>query len=298
MRRLRAERDQRPAPSAGAVGGVGSQRAAALEHRDQPQRKQRGDERGRGARHHAARDLGRHAALREPHALEGGGAEDHRQRDLAGDDVRVGAPEAQQARRGQRRAVARDAGRERERLREADRERVERARLVAPALLRRAVGERHRGGSGEQRDAPPAPARPSRRSIGRSNRYATSAAGRERERQAGEVRRAERAHVLAHLTAQADQQRERSAGVQRDLERLAQLRVELPVAPAEQRRARARGARSWRPAAARWAPGSLPAPPPRRAGGCATYGVRISDGRCGADQPRRSPGPRRRRHSR
>ena len=161
---LRASATSAPAPDRRAIGGVGAQRAAALEHRDQPQREQRGDERRGRTGHHAARDLRRHAAPRQARALQRRGAEDHRQRDLAGDHVRVGAAEAQQARGRQRRSVARHAGRERERLRESDRERVERARLVALALFGRAVGERHRGGSGEQGDGhraqdPPAAAR-------------------------------------------------------------------------------------------------------------------------------------------
>ncbi len=132
-------------------------------------------------------------------------------------------------------AVAGDSGRERERLRRADHDRVHQARLLARAPLRPPVGDRHRHGAGDQRDRdrvrlreaaldrPLEPQRDQRR-------------GREGERQAGKVVQPERPQVLAHLLPEADQQRHRTTGVERHLDRLADLGVELAVGPAQHRR--------------------------------------------------------------
>ena len=255
-RRRSAASDRR---QRGSVGGVRQQGSTALEHRDQAQRDERGAERRAGAGHHCPHDAGRKVTLGEARALEGRRADDHGQGDLAGDDVGVAPLETAPARRRERRAVARDAGREGEGLGNADHERVADRRLSRAAPLRASV-----------RNAPSRPsrraarARPVRGSPGAARSAARSVGG-DRAAGAKESVSVTRlcglnvAHVLRHLAPQADQQRERAAGVERHLERLAKLGIELAVRPAQQSRARARDGPSSRPAAAR------PGPAPRRA---------------------------------
>ena len=194
------------------------------------------------------------------------------------------------ARGGQRRSVARHAGREREGLRESDRERVERA---APGRGSRSSG----APSASAIAADPASSAtatgtgsPRRRSIGRSNRYAASAAGRERQRQADRVvaartsarTRAPRCRrpissASAPPACSATSNDLRSSGSSSRYRQPQQRRHQHEVAGAGDRQQLGR------------APGPRRAPPPRRAADCVTYGV-VSVTGVAAGSPRARPG--------
>ena len=239
------------------VGRVGRERAVALDLADQPRRGERRGERGaRCPSANATRTSRRQPAPPQPRrpsapvAARISGSATWRESTFASSRVKRRA-----ARGGERRAVARDAGHERARLRRAPSASASRAAgLLARALLRRAVGE------------PPSRARratsPAAIVAGRAEPPLDRALEQERERAGGRERQHEQreppavepARRLADLAAQPDQQRRGGAGVQRDLERLAQLGVELARSASRRATARARRGRRRRSAAARPGP--------------------------------------------
>ena len=75
-----------------------------------------------------------------------------------------------------------------------------------------------------------------RRSIGRSNRSAISAAGVKESVRLARLCSPNDRRYSAHLLPEADQQGQRTTGVERHLDRLADLGVELAVGPAQHRR--------------------------------------------------------------
>ena len=160
---------------------------------------------------------------------------DHRQRDVARQRARLAAREAARAHRGERHAAAREARDQRARLREAERERVDRrSRPRACAAWRPSASATTIATAPAARPAAIVRAVPSRCSIGRSNSRPAAAGGHERAGEQAHAAAVEPVRRLGDLAAQRDQQADRGAGVQRDLERLAQLAVELRVGPAEQ----------------------------------------------------------------
>ena len=188
------------------------------------------------ARRRSRARLRRQAAAQQPRALQQRRAEDHRQRGVARQHACVLAREAARARGGERRAVARDAGHQRARLRETEREPVGGARVLAAAIAAPAASAAAIASAPASKPAAMLAGVPRRRSIARSKASPTIAGGRKLKAMRLHAAAVEAAGGVADLVAQADEQRGGGAGVQRDLEGLAQLAVERDVGPVQQPR--------------------------------------------------------------
>ena len=113
------------------------------------------------------------------------------------------------------------------------------AGVLAAACAARRRARRPAPGRPRRPAARPAASRPcpgAARSAARSARPASAGGTNEPREPRSEPVAAQPAERLGDLVAQRDEQRGRRPGVQRDLERLAQLAVELGVGPAEQQR--------------------------------------------------------------
>ena len=117
------------------VGGVGPQRAVALDQGDQALLGERRDEGGRHARRHHPCQLGGDAPPSQARALEQGRADDHRQGDGARKEVGVLPREAPPPSGGKGGAVAGHPRRQRRSLSDAQGETVRGGGVAGPLLM-------------------------------------------------------------------------------------------------------------------------------------------------------------------
>ena len=214
------------------VHRVREQRAVAFDLPDQPRRpERRGERRRRAGRERQRRTAGRcpAGASRTPFSTVAPaitGSATWRESRLASSRVKRRSRAAASV------APLRETpGISAQRLRDPKRERVARAGVLVAARLRRAVGPRHHDRAGDQpagdrRRGPEAATRSGARACSRRPPAARTTA------RSGRSRRASRPCSASPTSrAQGDQQCGGGAGVEDDLERLAQLVVELLVVP-------------------------------------------------------------------
>ena len=165
---------------AGPVGGVGPERAVALDQADQPLGGEGRGEGGGDADRHRAAQLRRGAAAGQPRALQRRGADDDRQRDRAREQVRLVAGEAAPARRGEgRRRCGRRPGASAAAWATPSARPSAAAASPRPRSCGRVSATQHRGGAGEQADRRSPAARPAAaRSGARSRSRRPPRAGR------------------------------------------------------------------------------------------------------------------------